>query len=71
MVSSLSINKKETFRDVVMTGNKDDILEFLRITNLEKRDKGYNEIEYLWMMKDKSFFLDVINILREKAVFQQ
>lgn len=52
-----------------MTGNKEDIYEFLRNTNLEKRDRGYNEVEILWMLKDKSFFTEVVRILREKVVF--
>lgn len=52
-----------------MTGNKEDIYEFLRTTNLEKRDRGYNEIEILWMLKDKSFFIEVVRILRDKVVF--
>ena len=60
VVNRLSVNKKETFRDIIQSGNKDDIIEFLRTANLYKYEKGFNTSEMLWMLKDKEFYLRVV-----------
>ena len=69
VVKTLSVSKKETFRDILQTGSKDDILEFLRKFNLLKSEKGFSFNDLLWMMKDKAFFKKVLEILRERYIF--
>ena len=69
VVKTLSVSKKETFRDILQTGSKDDILEFLRKYNLLKSEKGFSFNDLLWMMKDKAFFKKVLEILRERYIF--
>lgn len=41
VVTRLSINKKETFKDIIASGNKDDIIEFLKTANLINGEKGF------------------------------
>ena len=56
-VDHLTIRKSETFMDILITGSKDDLLEFLRTIDLSKCEKQYAEDYIFWMMKDKAFFL--------------
>jgi hypothetical protein len=48
-----SVAKKETFRDIVQGGYKEDVLEFLRKENILRGDKGFSFSDMLWMLKDK------------------
>jgi hypothetical protein len=69
VVKTLSVAKKETFRDILLTGTKDDVLEFLKKYNLLKAEKGFNVNDMLWMLKDKAFFKQVIDIYRIRMIF--
>ena len=55
----------------MQSGNKEDILEFLRNCNLLKREKGYNEQDMLWMLKDKDFYEKVMAIMRERKIYSE
>ena len=69
MVKTLSVAKKETFRDILQTGSKEDILEFLRKYNLLKQEKSFNVNDMLWMLKDKAFFKKVLDVYRDRMIF--
>eukprot|EP00347_Sterkiella_histriomuscorum_P022623 403337784 len=69
VVNRLSINKKETFRDIVQSGNKEDILEFLRTENLYKYDRGFNLTDLMWMLKEREFYLKVVQVLRFRFIY--
>lgn len=46
-------SKNETFNDVLQSGNKELILNFLRTKNLLKGERGFSYYSLLWMLKDK------------------
>ena len=57
VVKQYTVTKNETFRDIVLGGNRNDVLEFLRVNNLAKGEKGFTFADMLWMLKDKAFFI--------------
>lgn len=69
VVKRLSINKKETFKDIIASGNKDDIIEFLKTANLINGEKGFGFNQLMWMLKDQAFFKRVIAVLRERIMY--
>jgi len=71
VVGALSVNKKESFKDVLQTGAKSDVLEFLRAHNLLKGEKGFVVGDMLWMLKDQAFFQKVIEVFRQKCFYSE
>ena len=71
VVQRLSVSKKETFRDILQTGSKADVLDFLGAHNLLKSEKGFSVNDMLWMLKDSSFFLSVVEVLRRKCYYHE
>ena len=70
VVKKLSVAKKETFRDVMQSSNRnEDVLEFLKTKNLPKGEKGFSFYEMLWMLRDKAFFKRVIQVLRDRLIY--
>lgn len=63
----LDFCKLESFRDLVLSGRKDLILEYLRNKNLKSQDFSLEEI--YWMMKKKDFWLEVIQIYRTQLQY--
>ena len=59
----------ETFRDIMLSGDNDSIIEFLATANLYKGEKGFNFSDILWMLKDKDFFLRVTDTLRNRKIY--
>lgn len=59
----------ETFRDILLSGNNDSIIEFLQTANLYKGEKGFNFSDLLWTLKDKEFFKRVTDTLRDRNIF--
>ena len=59
----------ETFRDILLSGNNKAIIEFLTTANLYKGDKGFNFSDILWMLKDKEFFIEVTDTLRNRRIY--
>ena len=58
----------ESFTDLVVSGKKDLILEFLEKNNLENNEK-FNFAEILWMMKNQEFWASVVRIYRKKMMY--
>ena len=52
-----------SFDDVVATGDKTKILEYMAGINLQDR-KAFNSSKFMWMMKDKKFFTKVVALIR-------
>ena len=59
----------ETFRDILISGDKKVILEFLKTKNLFKNEHGFNFSDLYWMLEDKDFCLKVIDVLRERRIY--
>lgn len=58
----------ETMDEILSKGQKKDILEFIRTKNiLNPNILNYNDLLYL--LKDKDFYLQVLDILRKKKIF--
>jgi hypothetical protein len=68
-VKNHTVLKKETFKDVLIGGVKTDVLEFLRNQNLLKGDRGFSFSQMLWMLKDKQFWQEVLQILRARLIY--
>ena len=49
----------------------EDVLEFLRTQNLLKGEKGFGFYLMLWMLRDKAFFKKVIEVLRERFIYDE
>jgi len=70
VVRRLSVTRKDTFKDIMMSqGSKDEVLEFLRTKNLVKGEMGFSFHEMMWMLRDKVFFKKVLEILRERLIW--
>jgi len=61
----------ETFRDIMASGanRNEEVLKFLKSKNLLKGEKGFNFGEMLWMLRDKVFYKKVIEVLRERLIY--
>jgi hypothetical protein len=59
----------ETFRDILISGDKKIIYEFLQTANLLNGEKGFKFDDMYWMLKDKQFFTEVVQILRERHIY--
>ena len=68
-VKNHTVLKKETFKDILIGGVKTDVLEFLRNQNLLKGDRGFSFSTMIWMLKDKAFWTEVIQILRKRLIY--
>ena len=70
VVKQRTIAKKETFNDILHSGNRADVLEFMQTHNLIKGEKGFQFQKILWMLKDKDFFKKTTDILRNRHIFE-
>ncbi|CAG9311253.1 unnamed protein product [Blepharisma stoltei] len=61
--------KLETFKDLVLSGRKDLVLEFLANENLYSTNKEFNVNYFCWMMKDKEFWQKVMQIMKQRNYF--
>ena len=61
----------ESFRDLVASGRKDLILEFLRRENITNKSKKFKLREFLWMLKNKEFWIEVVGIYRAKCIYEE
>ena len=69
IVSTEVTNKKvETMNDVLSQGNIQDILDFMKKVNLNDVN-SFCSSDILWLLKDKSFYTEVIEILRSKHTY--
>jgi len=70
VVKKLSVTKKETFIDIMQSSSsQEDVLEFLKTKNLLKGEKGFSFYLMLWMLRDKPFFKKVIEVLRNRLIY--
>ena len=67
VVNSRRLGKIESFLDIIHAGSKADILNYLKTKNLYKSD--FNCDYMLYLLKDKDFFAQVIQILKEKCMY--
>ena len=61
----------ETFKDILMTGDKNSIYDFIKTSNLLQDKKGFSFQLIFWMLKEKEVFEKIINILRERRIYVQ
>lgn len=59
----------ETFRDILLSGDKQAIIDFIATANLYKNEKGFNYNDIMWMLKDKDFFKKMTDTLRERKIY--
>jgi hypothetical protein len=68
VVSHIKLSKEEisSIDDVLNQGNKKEILEFIKKSEVIKEE----DLEKIyWMLKDKDFYNQLINILKNKYIF--
>ena len=68
VVSTIKLSNEEisSIDDVLNQGNKKEILEFIKKANVIKEE----DLEKIyWMLKDKDFYNQLINILKAKYIF--
>lgn len=70
VVDHKKITQVSNFDDLLLAGSQNDVLDFLRKENLysDKKKFGFHKMCYL--LKDKSFFKKVIEILSERLIFE-
>lgn len=61
--------KLETFKDIIQSGSQEAILKFLKEENLVQAKKGFRIHDILWMLKDKAFFDQIIEIFRSRHIY--
>lgn len=71
VVRNYTVIKMETFADIVNGGNKQEIIQFLKTKNLFKQENGFNFKFLYWLLKDKEFFSQAVDVLRQRCVFDQ
>lgn len=59
----------ETFKDILISGDEERILEFLATKNLRKGEKGFNFNDMYWMYEDKKFWSKVVDVLRDRRIY--
>lgn len=64
-----TINKLESFQDILRSGDHKQVLKFLETKNIFDSNV-FNPNLILWMLKDKEFYQNVIDILRERKMFE-
>lgn len=69
VVEKRTVLKKESFRDVMMGGNEQEILEFLEKENIVTNDKQFSISDIMFMLKKKDFFLKAVDIFRKRRYY--
>jgi len=69
VVKKRTIEKAENIDDLVQVGTPQQILEFIRITNLFDQTKGFNFQKILFLCKEKDFWTSLIQILRKRNIY--
>jgi len=71
VVKKRTIEKAENIDDLVQVGTPQQILEFIRTTNLFDQTKGFNFQKILFLCKEKDFWTSLIQILRQRNIYDQ
>lgn len=66
----LTINKLESFSDIIRSGKQDEILNFMKSSNIFD-GKVFNTYDILWMLKDKKFYKSTMDILRSRNYYNK
>lgn len=69
VVDTKRISKIESFDDILHAGSKQDVLNFLKTENLYNTKMQFDFNKMLYLLKDKEFFTQAIEILRDKCHF--
>lgn len=67
----IKVTQSETFQDLVLIGDKPRILQFLTEENLFSKSKNFKIDDFLWMLKDKDFWSEVIRVLKRRNYYFQ
>ncbi|OMJ71756.1 hypothetical protein SteCoe_29951 [Stentor coeruleus] len=65
------VSKLETFKDLVISGRKDLILDYLRTENLKSSKKNFSINDLFWMFKNKDFWSEVLSIYRSRLLYNE
>lgn len=69
VVKDQRTNKKlETLNDVLVSGSKADVLNFLKTKNIFD-GTVFNPSSILWLLKDKEMFNEIISILKSRSYY--
>jgi len=59
------------FDDLVQVGTNEQILDYLRTRNILKNERGFSFDKIMYLMQDKSFWQQTMQILREREIFNE
>lgn len=71
VVKSRRITKIETFNDLLIAGTQEEILNYLKTQSLYSYKKGFSFTSMLYLLKEKTFFDQVIQILRQRCIYEE
>lgn len=71
VVEKRTVLKKESFRDIMMGGNENEILEFLEKEPLNTGEKEFKMDDLMFLLKKKSFYQKVVAILRNRRFYSE
>lgn len=71
VVKEKTILNTQNFMDVIITGEKKSILNFIREKNILDSKTGYQSRLIFWLLKEKEFYSELINIMRKKSLFER
>lgn len=65
-----TVKKLETLDDVLVSGSKDDILNFLKNKNIFD-SSTFNVYSILWLLKDKGLYEEISKIFKDRAYYSR
>jgi hypothetical protein len=65
-----TVNKLQSFNDILSSGDRNEIIKFIRTKNIFDLNI-FTPSSVLWMLKDKAFYSEVIAALRERRFYNQ
>lgn len=68
--TNFTINKLESFSDILRSGDKAEIIKFVQERNIFDSNI-FKPNEILWMLKDKEFYSQVITELRKRRFYNE
>ena len=71
MEKSRRITQIESFVDLLLTGTKADVLNFLDQEVLVGSDKKFHTHDMLYLLRDKEFFASAVQILAKRKFFDR
>ena len=70
VVSERTQISDETFKDILLSGDKQAVIDFLATANILNEEKGFSFYYIYWMLKDKEYFKQVTDTLRERKIYE-